>query len=198
MRVIAGTRGGTRLHPPPTPRTRPTTDRVKEAIFASLGAAGGCGDVLDLYAGSGQLGIEALSRGADHVDFVDSGRLACRTIARNLAHTRFDQSATTWRLPLPRALRVLADRDRGPYHLVLVDPPYEAPELDEVLQQLGAGPLVVETTWLAVEHTKRRQLADSYGVLGQVSSRRHGDNVYTLYRYRQPADAQEAPPPSHS
>ena len=127
---------------------------MKEAIFAALGPAAEAERVLDLYAGSGQLGIEALSRGACHADFVDSGRLARRTIGRNLVHTGFTAQGRIWRPRLPGALAVLAKRGRGPYDLVLIDPPYAAPELDAVLAELGTGALLADEAWVAVEHTK--------------------------------------------
>ena len=185
MRVIAGAARGARLWAPPTRETRPTLNMMKEAIFAALGPAADAERVLDLYAGSGQLGIEALSRGARHADFVDSGRLARRTIGRNLTHTGFTAQGRIWRHRLPGALAVLAKRGRGPYDLVLIDPPYEAPELDAVLAELGTGALLADEAWVAVEHTKRRVLAERYGQLIRTGGRRHGDNVYAIYR-RQP------------
>lgn len=187
MRVIAGAARGARLWAPPTRETRPTLNMMKEAIFAALGPAADAERVLDLYAGSGQLGIEALSRGAGHADFVDSGRLARRTIGRNLTHTGFTAQGRIWRHRLPGALAVLAKRGRGPYDLVLIDPPYEAPELDAVLAELGTGALLADAAWVAVEHTKRRTLTERYGELIRTSGRRHGDNVYAIYHRQLPA-----------
>ena len=187
MRVIAGVARGARLWAPPTRETRPTLNMMKEAIFAALGPAAAAERVLDLYAGSGQLGIEALSRGASHADFVDSGRLARRTIGRNLTHTGFTAQGRIWRHRLPGALAVLAKRGRGPYDLVLIDPPYEAPELDAVLAELGTGALLADAAWVAVEHTKRRTLTERYGELIRTGGRRHGDNVYAIY-HRQPPE----------
>ena len=187
MRVIAGAARGARLWAPPTRETRPTLNMMKEAIFAALGPAADAERVLDLYAGSGQLGIEALSRGACHADFVDSGRLARRTIGRNLVHTGFTAQGRIWRPRLPGALSVLAKRGRGPYDLVLIDPPYAAPELDAVLAELGTGALLADEAWVAVEHTKRRALAERYGALLRTGGRRHGDNVYAIFRRQPPA-----------
>ena len=195
LRVITGAARGAKLVAPPTRDTRPMTDKLKEALFAALGPAGGHGKVLDLYAGSGQLGIEALSRGAEHVDFMDAGALACRTIARNLEHVRFTDRGTIWRGPLPRALHVLAQRGGGPYDLVLVDPPYIAPEFEEVLAILGTGTLLAEEAWVAIQHTKRREFAEVYGRLARVAGRRHGDNVYAIYRYQRLALSLQASPP---
>ncbi|MAG37094.1 MAG: 16S rRNA (guanine(966)-N(2))-methyltransferase RsmD [Dehalococcoidia bacterium] len=161
---------------------------MKEAMFAALGEAAGSGQVLDLYAGSGQLGIEALSRGASHIDFVDNGRLARRTIRRNLERTRFTAQGRIWRQRLPGALALLAKRGRGPYDLVLIDPPYEAPEVDSVLAELGTGTLLAKGAWVVVEHTKRRELEERYGELKRTGGRRHGDNVYAIF-HRRPRDS---------
>jgi 16S rRNA (guanine966-N2)-methyltransferase len=146
VRVIAGSRKGHRLSAPRGEHTRPTGDRVREAVFNIVGPVDDA-VVLDLFAGSGALGIEALSRGASSVTFVESDRAACRTIADNLAKLKLTGARVTcgdavW------AVR----RDSGIYDLILVDPPYEAwselePKLAQHLPRLLApeGLLVVET-----------------------------------------------------
>lgn len=146
MRIIAGTHRGARIAAPKGIATRPTGDRVREAAFNLIGSVDGA-RVLDLFAGSGALGIEALSRGAASVTFVESDKAACRTIADNLA-----------KLKLTGALVTCGDavwavrRDPRTYDLILVDPPYEAwselePKLAEHLPRVLApeGLLVVET-----------------------------------------------------
>ncbi len=146
LRIIAGTRRGARIAAPKGLATRPTGDGVREAAFNLIGPVDD-GRVLDLFAGSGALGLEALSRGAASVTFVESDKGACRTIADNLA-----------KLKLTGARIVCADvvwtlrRDSHAYDLVLVDPPYETwaelePKLAEHLPRLLApdGLLVVET-----------------------------------------------------
>ena len=123
MRIIAGSRKGARIFAPKGLDTRPTADRVREAAFNLLGP-GGADDakVLDLFAGSGAMGLEAMSRGAAHVTFVESDREACRTINRNLDKLGFDD-ATVLRQDALTALR--ADARQGTrYDLVLLDPPY--------------------------------------------------------------------------
>ena len=119
MRVVAGTFKGRRLVAPRGTRTRPTADRVREALFSMLGDVGGA-RVLDLYAGSGALGIEALSRGADSAVFVESDARAIAAIERNLASIGVE--ATVWRRDV---LRFLARAD-GPFDLVFCDPPYDS------------------------------------------------------------------------
>ncbi len=146
MRIIAGERRGATIAAPPGLSTRPTGDRVREAAFNLIGPVDGA-TVLDLYAGSGALGLEALSRGAASVTFVESDRAACRVISENLAKLRF----TGARVACADAIWTLRQETRT-YDLVLVDPPYEQwaelePRLAESLARVLApdGLLVVET-----------------------------------------------------
>ncbi len=139
MRIVAGSAKGTKLAPVPD-GVRPMSDRAREGLFASLGARVLGARVLDLFAGTGATGIEALSRGGDHAVFVERSRPALKAIRENLERAKVVQSATV----------VAADahaylggppRASGPFDLVLCDPPYELgpPQLDEVLRELHAG-----------------------------------------------------------
>ncbi len=148
MRIIAGTHKGHRIHAPGGLDTRPTSDRVRENVFNILGPLEGAA-VLDLYAGSGAMGLEALSRGASHAVFVERDRDAVRTIERNLDKLRL--SGTILRQDAVTALAAEAGAGRK-YDLVLVDPPYGmypdvqaklARYLPSVLSQDGV--VVVET-----------------------------------------------------
>src|SRR6266540_5274073 len=125
VRVIAGDARGVPLVAPTGTATRPTSDLLKGAMFSMLGPRGGRGRVLDLFAGSGALGIEALSRGADWCDFVESVRAACQAIEANLAKTKFTAQGRVHCLPVQRWLaqagRLGSER---PYDLLLADPPY--------------------------------------------------------------------------
>ena len=127
MRVVAGEFKGRRLHAPRGSATRPTSDRVREALFSVLGPIEGA-DVLDLFAGTGALGIEALSRGAARATFVDDDPRAVEAIRRNLAEIGVE--ATVQRRDAAAFLRSAA----GPYDLVFIDPPYSsAPRMAEAL-----------------------------------------------------------------
>ena len=123
-RIVAGAWGGRRLETPKGEVTRPTSDRVREAMFSSLvselGGLDGC-RVLDLFAGSGALGLEALSRGAGHADLVESDKHAAAVIARNIAQL----GATEARLHRTTVERFVGDLPPDPYDLVLLDPPYD-------------------------------------------------------------------------
>src|SRR5919108_5919547 len=121
MRVIAGTYGGRTLKTPPGAGTRPTSDRVREALFSILGDRTHGARVLDLFAGSGALGLEALSRGAEHVTFVDDNRAAIGAIKANLAALNADaQVRQTDALRFLNAARI----GGAQYDLIFLDPPY--------------------------------------------------------------------------
>ena len=174
MRIIAGERRGATIAAPPGLATRPTGDRVREAAFNLIGPVDGA-SVLDLYAGSGALGLEALSRGATSATFVESDRRACRVIAENLAKLRF----TGARVSCADAIWALRQESRT-YDLVLVDPPYERwaelePKLGEHLGRVLAahGLLVVETG-------SRTQPALP---LALRTSRRYGSARLTLFEH---------------
>jgi 16S rRNA (guanine966-N2)-methyltransferase len=148
MRIIAGTHRGHTIHAPPGLGTRPTSDRVRESIFNIVGPLDGA-EVLDLYAGSGAMGLEALSRGAAHATFVERDGDAVRTIERNLDKLRL--KATVIRQDAVTALAREAGTGRK-YDLVLLDPPYDMyadlqPQLARYLPAVLAedGLLVVET-----------------------------------------------------
>jgi 16S rRNA (guanine966-N2)-methyltransferase len=145
MRVVAGSHRGRTLHAPKGRSTRPTSDRVREAVFSVLGDVEGA-VVLDLFAGSGALGIEALSRGAAHATFVDSDERAVAAVRRNL-----DDLGLGADVHRRDALAFLGSA-KGPFDLVFVDPPYSsAPRLEERLSQLlpavlaGNGRIVTES-----------------------------------------------------
>jgi len=140
VRIVAGSAKGTRLAPVPA-GTRPVSDRAREGLFSSLGRSVEGARVLDLFAGTGAMGIEALSRGADHATFVDSSTGAITTVHDNLDRTHLAARATVRRLPADRAIRDISAR----FDLVLLDPPYglEEGRVDRLLSEI-AGQGVVE------------------------------------------------------
>ncbi len=172
MRIIAGTHRGSRIVAPKGLDTRPTGDRVREAAFNLIGPVNGA-RVLDLFAGSGAMGLEALSRGADSVTFVESDRAACRTIAENLERLRL----TGARITCGDALWALR-QDARTYDLVLVDPPYEA--WSELEQKLADHlPRVLAPEGLLVVETGARTVPSL--PLQQRTSRRYGSARLTLF-----------------
>lgn len=175
MRVVAGVYGGRRLAAPPGDATRPTSDRVREALFGVLGPSIAGARVLDLYAGSGALGIEALSRGAARAVFVDRAPAAIKAIRANLAALEID--AEVLLMPARAALRAAARRGDA-YDLVLLDPPYRhdaelGRELSEALAAvLAPGARVVS------ESDRRDRLALA---LPLTDERRYGDTVIRIH-----------------
>ena len=181
MRVIAGTARGRRLKGPRdrSGRTRPSSDLVRGAVFSALASMGAdLSRVLDLYAGSGALGIEALSRGAEACDFVERNPAACAVIKENLAATGFTDGSRVFATTVSRAL----GRLEGPYTLVLADPPYEDREAVSLLAELASSGLVQEGTVLVLERSAREEPRGELGKLSLVSVRRHGDSAVSIYR----------------
>jgi 16S rRNA (guanine966-N2)-methyltransferase len=153
-------------------------DKIREALFSSLASLGIEPDnVLDLYAGTGSIGIEALSRGASHADFVDRQAAACAVVRDNLATTQFSDRATVHTMPVDMAF----SRLRGPYDFVIVDPPYADPEIDETLERLGNSPLVQSGTVVVLGHWPRLEERLHLGRLRLIRRRCHGDSCFSIF-----------------
>jgi 16S rRNA (guanine966-N2)-methyltransferase len=182
MRVIAGTAKGRRLRTLRGRAVRPTADRVKEALFSMLqsrfdldGAV-----LLDLYAGSGALGIEGLSRGAAHVVFVEQVGAARQVLEANLVACGVAPRGRILALPARRAVTDLAasgEQSDG----VLLDPPYGLGLADEALAQLAAAGLMASGGWVAAEHHVDDVLAEAYGPLRLTAARRYGKTAVALF-----------------
>ncbi|HEY3083146.1 MAG TPA: RsmD family RNA methyltransferase [Chloroflexota bacterium] len=192
MRVVAGGAGGRRLRVPPGAALRPTADRTKEALFsmieslllwgrpdADIGTPGLWTGlrVADLYAGSGALGIEALSRGAASAAFFERDRAALEAISQNLRATGLAERATI----VPGEVGQTLDRLPAGVELVLLDPPYADPALTEILARVAASPSLAEDALVALEHGQRLAPPGTLGALVLQRSRRHGDTALTLY-----------------
>ena len=184
MRVISGERRGFQLKGPAGRFTRPMADRIREALFSMLASLGvEPVRVLDLYAGTGGIGIEALSRGAESADFVERNAAAAAVVRANLAHTRyldvtrvFQESVSAF---LSRAER--NPRDTAAYDMIFMDPPYADPDLVATLERLGCSPLVESATILAIGHSPRVTLPEQAGRLARLRERCHGDSCFSIY-----------------
>ena len=185
MRVIAGEARGMRLTAPRGTTTRPTTDRVKEALFSLLDSSHRLDGarVLDLFAGSGALGIEALSRGAEHVVFIEKNRQALVSLQQNLLHTRFSDRAEVHPFDCLQALERLA-RHKIQFDLVLLDPPYQAGLHQKVIELVGATLLAADGL-LVAETATRMPLPEHIGPCIQINRRIYGDTALELYTMEQ-------------
>jgi 16S rRNA (guanine966-N2)-methyltransferase len=173
VRIVAGTHRGARIFAPKGLDTRPTSDRVREAIFDLVGPVDGAA-CLDLYAGSGAMGLEALSRGAESAVFVESDREACRIIARNLEKLRLTGAEIACR----DVLRFLAV-ERRRFDLILVDPPYDVVESVAVRLAAYLPPLLAENGLVVLESSSRSE--PGFAPLAVRTSRRYGSSRVTLF-----------------
>lgn len=196
MRVISGSARGRALYAPKsTGITRPMADKIREALFSVLDSLGVDYDrVLDLYAGSGAIGIEALSRGASWCDFVDRDNHAIAAIRQNLTNVRLIDQAAIHQRSVPSAIQSLP----GPYDMIIFDPPYFDPELLPILESISYAPCVRDGTVVAMGHSKKVVMPERLGRLVQLRQRCHGDSCFAVYDVVQaePADGLEHDAPS--
>jgi 16S rRNA (guanine966-N2)-methyltransferase len=178
MRITGGTAKGQQLKVPKNGPIRPTTDRVREALFsiiAPLTATRFRG--LDLYAGTGALGIEALSRDADWVDFVEKEPRSCAIIKQNLQKLGFSQKAHVYCCSASKALTFLKDK----YDIVFMDPPYSDPSINQMATQLAASVILGTESLLVISHASRAPLQDSYDGLARIKEKQYGDTCISIY-----------------
>lgn len=190
-RIIAGSRGSRRIEAPSGARTRPTSDRVREALFATLGAVADVAGarLLDLYAGSGAVALEGLSRGAARATLVEKARGAVAACRRNAAALDFADACeivaadvTTW----------LTTAEPAPYDLVFADPPYARSLTDDLAALTGRGWLAAGAV-VAVERASRDAAVDWPTGLTPLRTRRYGDTTVHYARHT-PVEHREEPP----
>jgi 16S rRNA (guanine966-N2)-methyltransferase len=179
MRVISGSAGGRRLKGPPSHATRPMADKIKGALFNTLNSLDVQPErVLDLYAGTGSIGIEALSRGGAWADFVDKGRDQVRVIRENLATTGFTGSSAVHQVG---ARQFLATHRGAPYDFVILDPPYADPEILDTLEAVSNSRLVQSGTIVVIGHWPRLDMPERIGRLECLRHRCHGDSCFSIF-----------------
>ena len=171
MRIIAGSLKGRRLKAPTWEGLRPTSDKLRETLFNVLGPRVVGARVLDFYAGTGAVGLEALSRGAAHVTFVDQDKRALRLIEANLRHC-----GVTDRYVIIRTLQSLPAKS---FDLAVLDPPYDEPDLTASIA--AAEPLIATGGWLLLEHARRRPAPLRAGGLALTRDLVSGDSALAFY-----------------
>ena len=178
MRVITGKARGIQLKTPEGMQTRPTADRVKEALFSIInfdipGAA-----VLDLFGGTGQLGIEALSRGANSAVFVDAREDACKIIRENLRRTKLESQARVIRSDYQDYLRRCKDK----FDIILLDPPYAEVFLENALKQIGEIDILQSGGIIVTERPLGKELSFKLDGYTRSKDYKYGNTLLTLYR----------------
>ena len=178
MRVITGTARGVQLKTPDGMVTRPTTDRVKEAMFSIIHFDIPGADVLDLFGGTGQLGIEALSRGAKSAVIVDAGDPACKLIKENLKRTKLDGSARVNRADYLEFLRRTGEK----FDIILLDPPYAEVFLENALNCITEIDILRQGGIIVAERPLGKELPWDFEGYERSKDYKYGKILLTLYR----------------
>ena len=179
MRIIAGALKGRRLKPPTWDGLRPTSDKLRETLFNILAPRMAGARVLDGYSGTGALGIEAISRGAARVTFVDNDRRAQALIADNLARCGVEGGYAIIRASVAVAIDDLGAAPVEPFDIILLDPPYDDPQVDAVIA--AGGDVLAPAGVLVLEHRRRRVVPEAAGRLVRVRQVTSGDSALSLY-----------------
>lgn len=185
MRVISGSRRGRSLQAIPGKSTRPTTDKVKEAIFSMIGQPyhdGSWG--LDLYAGTGGLGIEALSRGLEHMIFVDQNKKAFDIIKQNLTSLDLLDQSEVYKNEASRALKAIVKRELK-FTLIFLDPPYAEQKIASQLAVFDDYKLLVPGGMIVVETGTGEELPSRVGSLFLAKNQVYGDTEIRIYQYKE-------------
>jgi len=190
MRVIAGEHKGRRLTAVPGKGTRPTTDKVKESIFNMIGPYFEGGWALDLYAGTGGLGIEALSRGIERAVFVEWDARAFSVVKQNIAACRLEDRAELYRIDAARALKALAKRGAS-FDLVFLDPPYAQQRIAEEVAEMQEMGLLAPDAWIVAEHDADVTLPETIGDCSVDRVATYGETSITLYLHQPDADTKK-------
>jgi len=181
MRVIGGSARGRKLKAPKGVTVRPTAARVKESLFNILPHKFSGLRVLDLFAGSGNVSIEALSRGADEVVMVEESARSAATIRENLTRLGLNCKAQLWIAPVNRSLRKL-DAAGEKFDLIFLDPPYDKGLATKTLEAISRSFLLSPAGVIAAEHSGREILKACYGDLILNDQRRYGDTLLSFFR----------------
>ncbi|MBR2825332.1 MAG: 16S rRNA (guanine(966)-N(2))-methyltransferase RsmD [Solobacterium sp.] len=181
MRIIAGEFSSRKLETLPGEKTRPTLDKVKEAVFSSLGGFFDGGECLDLYAGSGAIGLEALSRGMDHCVFGDRNPKAVAIIKKNIASLGVEERCEVYCMKDFQLLEKLKE-DQKVFSLVYLDPPYEKERNEEVLTFLSQNHLLEKNARIIIEARKEDMFPDSIGTIKKTKEATYGITKIHYYQ----------------
>jgi 16S rRNA (guanine966-N2)-methyltransferase len=189
MRIIAGAYKGRRLATPRGETTRPTADQVRIALLDTLMPWLPEARVLDLFAGAGGVGLEALSRGAAHANFVERDARAVQALRANVTTLGVERAARILRDDVRRGLRTLS-REGGRFDVVFLDPPYDGDDVATTLEALGGVELLADDAVVVAQHLTKRAPASSVGGLAAFRARRFGETTLTFFRRDAPGAVQ--------
>jgi len=182
LRVISGIAKGHKLKTVKGSTTRPTSDMVKESLFNIIAEYVPDARVLDLFAGTGNLGIEALSRGARYAVFVDKSRECIRIIRENLIHTRLLEKAEIIQANSIEYIKKLSHTD-SKFDIIFMDPPYNENLIVPVLDIIGNGDIISENGIIAVERTNKNEIPEQIGCLIKFKDRKYGTTSLSFYKH---------------
>src|SRR5699024_166736 len=180
MRVISGEHRGIKLHSVPGKNTRPTSDKIKESLFNIIGQYFAGGKFLDLFAGSGGLGIEAISRGMDYGIFTEKRNAAIKTINQNVQKIRAEDKIKVYRKDAFKALNRFAD-EKYVFKLILIDPPYHFKDVHKYIDEIMEGNLIEEDGLIVYEHDSKVP-APIHNNLEKVREAMYGTTAITIYK----------------
>lgn len=181
MRVVAGERKGMPLKAITGNTTRPTTDKIKESIFNMIGPFFDGGLAVDLFAGSGGLGIETLSRGAAHALFIEKDSRAFQVLQENIKKCRYEDVSELFRTDAARAVKALLKRDIEIDYL-FVDPPYHKKEYYDFVDALVEGGKLSEQAIIMCEHSTEVTLPEHFGLYRLTRQETYGSTIISIYR----------------
>ncbi|MBN1547079.1 MAG: 16S rRNA (guanine(966)-N(2))-methyltransferase RsmD [Syntrophaceae bacterium] len=180
MRIVGGTKKGFPIRRPNAADVRPTTDQIKESIFNILRSLEGR-SFLDLFAGTGSVGLEALSRGARRAVFVERNTALARSIKEHVKQMQFERQAEVISLEMKKALALLLDRNEV-YDYIFIDPPYQRGLVEETLSKIYETGLVGKETIIIVQHSKRELVNWNEKSFSIADRRQYGDSVLTFLK----------------
>ena len=181
MRVISGKARGLKLNTPKNDDVRPTTDRVKESLFNMINSYMMESDILDLFAGTGSLGIECLSRGANKCVFVDSSRESIAIVKSNIKKARVENESIVLNSDFKSAINSLAHKN-AQFDVIFMDPPYYKNMFSDALSSVDDKNLLKEDGIIVVEHDTKDEFPDTIGRLYKTKDKKYGNTTITFYK----------------
>ena len=184
MRIIAGKAKGRKLKATKLAQgkaVRPLTDQAREALFNILGASVPDSYFLDVFAGTGAVGIEALSRGASRAIFVEVNKRVVQVIRENLELTGFADRAEVYSVDAIKAIKIL-DSKNARFDIIFLGPPYDSPLLEVAIDKISQDSLLKEEGILVAEHRAKQVIGEVFGKLKKVRSNRYGDTILSFYK----------------